>query len=364
MDRKFHPLTRLNGAAGKTYLHGGKGDAPDSPDYAALAAAQAQADIKAAQVNSKLNNPNIVNPYGTQTVTYGGGAPTFDSQGYDAALKTYQTQLAAYNKAPTGGSIGAFGGMGLSGLGGAARPPAPVAPDKNSFYRTNGDPNIATVTQKLSPGEQAVYDKNLQSRQNIGDLGIAGSNALKNIIGTEVDYSGAPTVGDGSETRSRVYNALMGRVDEDTANSRDQRNSDLIAAGIRPGTKAYDDAQNLITRGYNDARGNAEINAGNAAAQQQGLDTTARNSYIAELLAKRQVPLNEINALMSGSQVNNPFSGGLGYQAGANTQGAQVMQAGQLQNQADMNRYNAQTAQNNQTMSTVGALGTAAVMMF
>lgn len=344
----------------RKYYGGGKGDAPDTPDYAAAATAQGQSNLAAAQATAKLNNPNIINPYGTQTVTYG-GTPTFDAQGYDAAVKKYQTDLAAYNaqpKAPAGSNV-LTDYTAYSGSRPTTQGVAPNAPDKNAFWLGSGDPNIGTVRQTLSPGEQAVYNSNLQTRQNLGNLGIQGSNALSNIIGKQIDFSGAPTVGNGAETRQKVYDALMSRVNEDTTNSRDQSNSDLIARGIRPGTKAYDDAQNQITRGYNDARGVAETNAGNAAAQQFGMDTQARNNYISELLSQRQTPLNEINALMSGSQVNNPFAGNLGYQAGANVQAAPTMQGAQLQGQAGINAANLSQAGNNSLMTGAATIGAA-----
>lgn len=237
--------------------------------------------------------------------------------------------------------------------------PNVYGPTGSQLITYNGD--IPTVNQTLSPGEQGVYDKNLTARTNLGDLSIQGSDALKGVVGTQVDFSGAPAVGDGSETREKVYQALMSRITGDTANERDQTNSDLIARGIRPGTKAYDDAQNLITRGFNDARSSAEVNAGNAANQQFGMDTQARNSYIAELLSKRQTPLNEINALLSGSQVSNPFAGNLGYQAGANVQPAPIMQGATAQGQADINAYNGQQAGTNSLMSGLFSLGSAGI---
>ena len=276
---------------------GGKSKAPKAPDYYGAAVAQGAADLKAARATAKLNNPNIINPYGTQTVTYNGS-----------------------------------------------------------------DPDIGTVTQTLSPSELALYNKDVQSRTGLADLAITGTNALKGVVGKDLDISGAPAVGDGAATREKVFNSSMARVNEDTANERDQRNSQLIAAGIRPGTKAYDDAQNLITRGYNDARGVAELNAGNAANQQMGMDTQNRSRYIAELLAQRQTPLNEINALMSGSQVNNPFANGIGYQGGASVQAAPIFSAAQQQGQADLNAWNAQQSGANSMMGGLFSLGAAGLM--
>lgn len=336
---------------------GGKGDAPDAPDYAAAAEAQGRASLEAARATAKLNNPNIINPYGTQTVTYGGGAPVFNQSAYDKAMEDYRKSLNTYNQ--SGGGLSNFGAIAAGSSGGRGR--LPVAPNQADYYIQNGDPDVGTVTQTLSPAEKAIYDKNVQQRTNIGDVGITGSESLKDIIGQKIDFSGAPQVGDGAATRSKVYDALMGRVNEDTANQREQRNSELIAAGIRPGTKAYDDAQNLISRQFNDARGVAEVNAGNAAAQQFGLDTQNRQQYISELLAQRQTPLNEINALLSGTQVNNPFAGNLGYQAGANVQPAPIFNAAVQQGGADINKFNAQQAASNNMMSGLFSLGAAAL---
>lgn len=342
----------------------GKGKAPKAPDYAGAAVAQGQANLDAARATAKLNNPNIINPYGTQTVTYG-GTPTFDAQGYDNAVRQYQADLAKYNSTPQGVSFGNLTGFNVPASSGqGTRGVAPLAPDKNAFFRGSGDPDVATVTQNLSPAEQAIYNKDVVARTNLGDLSIQGSESLKDIIGRNIDFSGAPKVGDGAQTREKVFNALMGRVNEDTANQREQRNSDLIAAGIRPGTKAYDDAQNLISRQFNDARSNAEVNAGNAANQQFGMDTQARQQYISELLAQRQTPLNEINALMSGAQVNNPFAGGLGYQGGANVQAAPIFAGAQAQGQADINAFNAKQAGANSMMSGLFSLGSAGITAY
>ena len=336
---------------------GGKGDSPDPPDYAAQAAAQGQANLDAARATAMLNNPNVINPYGTQTVTYGGGEPVFNQTAYDRAMEDYRQSLNTYNSQPT------TAGSAIAGYaGGGSRGAPPVAPDPGNYYLPNGNPDIPTVTQTLSPEEQAIYDKNVIQRTNIGDVGITGSESLKDIIGQQMDFSGAPEVGNGAETRQKVYDALMSRVNEDTSNSREDANSKLVAAGIRPGTKAYDDAQNQITRGFNDARSAAEVSAGNAAAQQFGMDTQARQQYISELLSQRQTPLNEINALLSGSQVNNPFAGGLGYQGGANVQPAPIMQGANAQYGADLNASNASNAAANNTMNGLFALGSTALM--
>ena len=47
--------------------------APPTPDFAGAATAQGAANVEAARASAKLSNPNIIGPYGTQTVSYGEG---------------------------------------------------------------------------------------------------------------------------------------------------------------------------------------------------------------------------------------------------------------------------------------------------
>ena len=64
----------------------------------------------------------------------------------------------------------------------------------------------------------------------------------------------------------------------------------------------------LLQRGLNDANTQAAVNSGVLTSQAYQMDQDRQKQAITEMLAQRQVPLNEITALMSGSQVSNPFS--------------------------------------------------------
>ncbi len=268
---------------------------PPAPDYAGAATAQGAANKDAAIASSRLNNPNVVNPLGTQTWTEGATADD--------------------------------------------RP---------------------TLTQTYSPEQQALYEQSMRSKGLLGGLGEQGATALQGVVGKELDLSGAPAAPTSQGARTDVYDAMMTRINEGTTASRDQKNSDLIAAGIRPGTKAYQDAMFGIDRGFNDARQQALIAAGAEGQRDFGMDTQARKDAIAEILASRQTPLNEINALMSGSQVSNPFAVP-GAAQNANIAPAPIFGAAQAQGAADMNSYNAQAAGNNAMMSGLFSLGGAAM---
>lgn len=264
-------------------------------DFNAAAVAQGAANEKTAIVQSHLSNPNVVNPYGTQR------------------------------------------------------------------YRDPKNPrkDRPTLVQRFGPEQQGLFDQNMRLKGLLGGLGLQGARNLKGVIGKKLDLSGAPDApGSYDETRQRVIDAMMSRTNEDYAKSTDTANSDLIAAGISPGTKAYGDKMQMIERSRNDARQQAEIAGGNAASQAYGMDAQSRKDSIAEILAQRQMPLNEISALMSGSQVSNPFSSP-GYSP---TQVGQtpVFGGAQAQYGANADSFNAQAAnaaRMQQGAVTLGAAG-------
>lgn len=253
---------------------------PAAPDYIGAAKQQGAENLKATVAQGRINNPNVINPYGTQTVDWG----------VDAKGK------------PT---------------------------------------NVPTITQTLSPEQQALYDQSTATQRQLGKVAGQGATALEGVVGTGVDFSGAPQTGDYEGTRAKVIDAMMGRANEDYAKRTDQDRSNLIAAGIRPGSQAYDDNQQMTERARNDARQQAEIAGGNAASQAYGVDEARRRQAITEQLAQRQTPINEISALLSGSQVSNPFSMP-GYAQNAQVAPAPVFGATQQAGDWRSDMYNAQ----------------------
>lgn len=319
---------------------------PPAPDYRAAAAEQGAANLAAAKLQGRINNPNVISPYGTQTVKW--GDPTyFDEARYNQVLDQYKTQGYWTDSAGT---------------------QLDYEPAKSQFMGL--DPNTPTITQKFSPEQQAIYDKQVAAKKNIGDLAVQGSDALKGVVGKQFDLSGMPAApGSAEATRDKVIAAMMGRVDEDYGRSTDQANSDLIAAGIRPGSKAYDDKMQLLQRGRNDALNQAIISSGAEAQRDFGMDSDRRRQAIAELLSQRQTPLNEVSALMSGAQVTNPFSMP-GYAQNTQVQPAPIFNAAQAQGQYGLNAYNAQNQANaaydgggsNGLMNGLFSLGSAAIL--
>lgn len=218
-------------------------DPPPPPDYTGAAVAQGAANKEAALATGMLSNPNIISPEGTQTVSY-------------------------------------------------------------SNDPTTGNP-IPTLTKTYSPENQALYGKNINLQGLMADLGITGATKAGGVIGENVNFSGAPAMpGDAASTRDSVINAMMSRINSDLDEKQDNTNSNLIAAGIRPGTEAYSREMRNIEHTRNDARQQAILAGGAEGQRDFGQDIDRRRQAITEYLAQRQTPLQEINALRSGSQIN------------------------------------------------------------
>lgn len=354
---------------------------PPAPDYMGAAQQQGAANVKAIQTQGKINNPNVITPYGTQSVEWGTG---FDQAGFDRATQKYNTDLANYNKAyntwKTGGQyepgllenlpgssmlrdIPGIGGL----LGGDTRGPyegpfdlkRPNAPTRDSFIL---NPNQATIRQSFSPEQQRIYDQQVRVKQLLGGLGEQGATSLQGIVGRPLDFSGIPAMpGNADGTRNKVIDAMMSRVNQDTDIARDNTNSQLIASGIRPGSKAYDDRMHLIDRGYNDARNQAFLASGQEASRDFGLDSERRRQAITEMLSQRQVPLNEITALMSGSQVQNPFSVP-GYGGVGQPQAAPIFAAQNAMSGYNTDLFNAGAAGAANQQAGLMGLGSTAIM--
>lgn len=313
---------------------------PPPPDYAGAAAAQGAANVDAARVGSRLSNPNVISPYGTQTVSYGG----FDQAGYDKALAAFNAYRPTFDP-----------------VTGRETSQAPPQPTREQFQISQDTP---TLTQQFSPEQQALYEQNVSTKRLLGGLGEQGATALQGVVGKQLDLSGMPSQpGSAEATRTKVIDAMMGRVNEDYGRATDEKNSSLIAAGIRPGSKAYDDAMQLLQRGKNDAAQQAYLAGGQEMTRDFQTDTQRRKDAIAELLSQRQVPLNEITALLSGSQVSNPFAtpGYTGTQAPAP---APVFGATQAAGNYASDIYNAQAAQQGNLMNGLFSLGSSAITRF
>jgi len=191
-----------------------------------------------------------------------------------------------------------------------------------------------TATTTLSPQQQRLFDQNMATQQSVGAAGQQAARGLSSL------YSSGPmeaprlreTAGlnttfgsnDYSADRQRFEDALMTRMNPALGQQQETLNASLANQGIGYGTQAFNDAQLTQSQRENDARMaailaggteqqrmfdmdmNAQL-AGNSALQQEFSNTnTARSSQQQMGMQARNQYLNEIMALLSGSQVQAP----------------------------------------------------------
>lgn len=101
-------------------------------------------------------------------------------------------------------------------------------------------------------------------------------------------------------------------------------------------------------------------NSGVLTSQSYQMDMDRRKQAITEELAKRQIPLNEITALMSGSQVSNPFSTP-GFAQNAQVGPAPVFAAQQASGQWARDNANAAAKQAGNLQEGMFSLGAAGI---
>ena len=284
---------------------------PPPPDYVGAAKQQGIENLEAARATAKLGNPNVYSPYGNQTVTYEGDVPT--------------------------------------------------------------------VTQTLTPQAQETLSAQQRVQTSLANLGQQGVETAQNVMGTPFEFGGpsVQTALDTSQIAKMPVNAgttgqeaIMSRLEPSLARNRVSTETQLINQGLRPGSEAYNNAINLLGQQENDARTQAVLQGlnldigSNAQGFNQALQSgqfgnTAQQQALAQAIQGRQMPLNEITALMSGSQIQNPTFNP--YQ-GTNVQAAPIANATAQEGQFAQNTYNQQVASANAQNAGMFSLGGAGIM--
>ena len=188
----------------------------------------------------------------------------------------------------------------------------------NSYIGADGRPVTSpkfTATTSLSPTGQQIHDTNLETQLSLAGIGRDQSKKIGGILGTNVDLSNDAVEG-------RLMELATKRLDPRFARDEESLRTRLTNQGIRAGSDAWNSEFGRLGETKNDAI--------------TSLLLGGRKQAIGEILTERQTPINEIAALLSGSQVaqpsfiNTPTSqvGGVDYTGMVNSNyQAQVAQA-------------------------------------
>jgi hypothetical protein len=256
---------------------------PDAPNPYATAGAQNQQNAFAAQYGSATSNPNETNPYGSVKYSESGAqVPIYGPNG----------QVTGY--APR-------------------------------YERTT----------TLSPEQQNLLNLETQAKTNLGNVATEQSANLRSALNKQVDPSTwTPWQTDlkqqdlrqdtGATDRAGIEKAMMESYNRNVAPAESAQETSLAARGLSPGSQGYAQMQKTRDDSRAEAARQAYLSSGSEsrAAQAAFNDVgtqrfnmnQAANSYLnnlrgaqmQEAYQTRSQPINELTALMSGSQATIP----------------------------------------------------------
>jgi hypothetical protein len=254
---------------------------PNSPDPYATAGAQNAQNAFASQFSGASSNANEVNPYGSVSYNQSGQTPIY-----------------------TNGQITGY------------------APQY-------------TKTTSLAPDQQKLLGLETQSKYNLGTAGVNQSAAVADALGKPVDQSqwtpwqtSLPQQelrqDQGVTDRAGIEKAMMDSYNRSVAPTEQAQETSLAARGLAPGATGYSQYQKTRDDSRAEAARQAYLGSGSEAraaqaafndvgTQRFNMNQTA-NSYLnnlrgaqmQEAYQTRSQPINELNALMSGSQATIP----------------------------------------------------------
>jgi hypothetical protein len=142
-----------------------------------------------------------------------------------------------------------------------------------------------TQTTTYTPEQQAIFDASQQAQTNLANIASEQSGKIQQYLNDPFTY-------DNKDAENWAYDLASQRILPQQQKNEQALRAQLINSGLRPGSAAWDSEMSRLTNANTD--------------QLNQLALTGRQQGFSEALAQRNQPINEITALMSGSQVSNP----------------------------------------------------------
>ena len=310
---------------------------PAVPDYTGAATAQGAANLAAGQQTASLSNPNIVSPYGNQTVTYDATGPNGDMQ--PTVTQTLnpdaQAALTAQQKTQS-----ALGGLALQGVGQASN-------ILGQPFQYNG-PGIQTSLGNQPPVNYgpSASDYTASGGPSASQYGTAGA-VNPNQYGQaqqSLDLSGVAAMPVNAGTTGQQ--AILSRLDPQIQQSNQALTQQLANQGVTQGSEAYNNAMRTQQQGTNDLYTQAALQGINldTAANQQGYNQALSsaglyNSGLGQNFNQGLTAQNQSNAAIGQNFGQGQAATQMANQAAAQNYGQAATSAG-LYNQAQNQQFN------------------------
>lgn len=184
-----------------------------------------------------------------------------------------------------------------------------------------------------TPGRPAGQTTTLSPELQKGLMGITGR------VGENM--SKPPDLSNVQQIADKAYGAFTSRLDPQWQQNQSMQQTQLANQGLVPGGEAYDNAMRVFNNAKNDAYQQAQLGA---------ISTMPQTYQLA--MDQYNQPLNQLNAIRSGAQIQGPQA-----------QGApDYLSAAGMQGSAAQNAYSAQVASQNAMTSGLFGLGAAGLM--
>jgi hypothetical protein len=215
------------------------------------------------------------------------------------------------------------------------------------YTQDANDPDKWTQTQTLSPEAQDTVNRQIGLSNDYAQIAQTGLDKARSTLeNPNLDVSQLPARA--INVGQTAQDAIMSRLDPRFSQQEDQLRTRLANQGITLGSEAYGREMNQFGQQRNDAMMQAAL-------QGISLDQANRGAALQEQAYLQDRPLNLINALRTGAQVQNPQFQQFAQQA--TTQGPDMLGAAQANYGAQMDAYNADQAQSGGMLGGLFGIG-------
>lgn len=336
---------------------GKKSKAPKAPDYTALAAAQAKADKETAAYTTAMDRPTQTSPLGSSTWKFQGTDINNPKPGDWVQTTTLTPEQQAIFNAEQSNNLG------LQQLGGNVLGQAqgtlgqPFNPNLTDYYNPGEwqGSNVGLPQNTLSGMQDMAESSDVfqQQNQQVRDaLYQQLTRFNEDRFGKQENAQRSRLLGMGLQEGSEAYNNAMREFERTRNEAYDNAGLQSILAGGQEQSRLFADmlagrASNIGLRqgqfGQDLNRYTADLNerqaAGNYGMNLANLTAGQRQQQLQEQAFIRDLPLNEIASLMSGSGVQMPTFTGFAPSTKFNSQ--DMVGGANANYQAAMGQYNA-----------------------
>jgi hypothetical protein len=308
----------------------GKAKTPAAPDPIKTSQAQATANIDTARVQQRLNMIDQYTPYGSVRYT-----PASQFYGKTGGQTSTPTIYGAPSTAPTFSDnerSSMQNDINIARQNGnenralllerqlAGQPATQQSSANNGQYTTPYDFSNPYqdryVSEVVLPEDaQKGVEAEMKFERLLNELGVAQTGRVSQALEQPFSYDGLPAAPTADTAARQMYQKQVldfydSRNNAQFDRMREQARTRLVNQGVPEGSEAYNRTMAQLEQQIGDQRLAAQTAAlqASGAEMERGysLQANQRDRAIQELVQKRQLPLNEAIALISGTQTNVP----------------------------------------------------------